>query len=255
MALNGFPTCSVSATAAYKVPGTKYTSIRVNKEMAPLWVAFAAEFNRLVEPLDGYGKSASANDVWGYACRLIRGRLSISYHAAANALDLNATKHPLGASGTFTAAQVRAIRALCKKYGLRWGGDYSGRKDEMHFEFIKSRTIGLAMVRAIQKPVVLNRPVVKPTPRPPAKKPVVVRPPVKTVPRYPGLTREGYQNNPVTSAYQSVLKLRGWPITVDRDHGPETTRMLKSFQRQVGLKQDGIGGPKTWSKLWTAKVT
>jgi len=26
------------------------------------------------------------------------------------------------------------IRALAKKYGLRWGGDYLYRKDEMHFE-------------------------------------------------------------------------------------------------------------------------
>jgi hypothetical protein len=26
------------------------------------------------------------------------------------------------------------IRALAKKYGLKWGGDYVNRKDEMHFE-------------------------------------------------------------------------------------------------------------------------
>jgi hypothetical protein len=26
------------------------------------------------------------------------------------------------------------IRALAKKYGLTWGGDYKNRKDEMHFE-------------------------------------------------------------------------------------------------------------------------
>jgi hypothetical protein len=26
------------------------------------------------------------------------------------------------------------IRALAKKYGLAWGGDYRNRKDEMHFE-------------------------------------------------------------------------------------------------------------------------
>jgi len=26
------------------------------------------------------------------------------------------------------------IRALAKKYGLTWGGDYRNRKDEMHFE-------------------------------------------------------------------------------------------------------------------------
>ena len=26
------------------------------------------------------------------------------------------------------------IRALARKYGLFWGGDYQKRKDEMHFE-------------------------------------------------------------------------------------------------------------------------
>jgi hypothetical protein len=26
------------------------------------------------------------------------------------------------------------IRALSKKYGLKWGGDYENRKDEMHWE-------------------------------------------------------------------------------------------------------------------------
>jgi hypothetical protein len=26
------------------------------------------------------------------------------------------------------------IRALAKKYGLKWGGDFKSRADEMHFE-------------------------------------------------------------------------------------------------------------------------
>jgi hypothetical protein len=32
------------------------------------------------------------------------------------------------------------IRALAKKYGLKWGGDYVNRKDEMHFEVEVSAT-------------------------------------------------------------------------------------------------------------------
>ena len=58
----------------------------------------------------------------------------LSNHSSATAIDLNATKHPLGSAGTFTTVQVALIQALCKKYGIRWGGDYKGRKDEMHFE-------------------------------------------------------------------------------------------------------------------------
>jgi hypothetical protein len=30
--------------------------------------------------------------------------------------------------------QTVMIQALCKKYGLTWGGNYKNRKDEMHFE-------------------------------------------------------------------------------------------------------------------------
>ena len=58
----------------------------------------------------------------------------LSCHSSGTAIDLNATKHPLAAVGTFPADKVPMIRALAKKYGLTWGGDYRNRKDEMHFE-------------------------------------------------------------------------------------------------------------------------
>jgi hypothetical protein len=61
----------------------------------------------------------------------------LSNHASGTAIDLNATKHPLGKIGTFDAAKVPMIRALAKKYGLTWGGDWT-RKDEMHFEIALS---------------------------------------------------------------------------------------------------------------------
>jgi len=35
--------------------------------------------------------------------------------------------------GTFPAEKVPMIKALCKKYGLAWGGEWT-RADEMHFE-------------------------------------------------------------------------------------------------------------------------
>jgi hypothetical protein len=60
----------------------------------------------------------------------------LSNHSSGTAIDVNATQHPLGKIGTFPSEKVPMIRALAKKYGLKWGGDYSGRKDEMHFEVI-----------------------------------------------------------------------------------------------------------------------
>jgi hypothetical protein len=83
-----------------------------------------------VEPIDG-----GTLDDWGYCFRNVRGTTDkLSNHASGTAIDLNATKHPLGHAGTFTVMQTVLIQALCKKYGIKWGGDYKGRKDEMHFE-------------------------------------------------------------------------------------------------------------------------
>ena len=91
---------------------------------------FCQWFHREIEPI-------TKGHSWGWAYRPIRGRTTgLSNHASGTAIDLNAPKHPLGARGTFTAAQAAKIRAKMREYGgaIRWGGDYSGRKDEMHFE-------------------------------------------------------------------------------------------------------------------------
>jgi hypothetical protein len=114
---------------SYTVPGTK-TKLRCAEAVAPLIIGFAAEFHKLIEPID-----EGALDDWGYAFRQIRGSTdNLSNHASGTAIDLNAPKHALGLVGTFPPEKVPMIRALAKKYGLKWGGDYKNRKDEMHFE-------------------------------------------------------------------------------------------------------------------------
>jgi hypothetical protein len=114
---------------SYPVPGTKL-KIRCAEAVAPLLVGFCKEFNELIEPIDG-----GALDDWGYAYRDVRGIPGkLSNHSSGSAVDLNATRHPLGKSGTFPAEKVPMIQALAKKYGLAWGGDYKNRKDEQHFE-------------------------------------------------------------------------------------------------------------------------
>lgn len=78
-------------------------------------------------------------DDWGYAYRPVRGySTTLSNHASGTAFDANATAHPLGKVGTWPRKQAAKIRARLHwgKLGnaVRWGGDYHGRKDEMHFE-------------------------------------------------------------------------------------------------------------------------
>ena len=111
------------------MPGTKI-KLRCAAACAPLLITFAAEFHAHVEPID-----VGTLDDWGYAFRNIRGSADkLSMHSSGTAIDLNAPKHPLGHSGTFNPMQIVLIQALCKKYGLKWGGDFKGRKDEQHFE-------------------------------------------------------------------------------------------------------------------------
>lgn len=118
---------------SFQVPGTTL-KLQCAEAVAPLLIGFTAEFHKLIEPVDE-GKL----DDWGYAFRDIRGMTGkLSNHSSGTAIDLNAPKHPLGKVGTFPAEQVPMIRALAKKYGLAWGGDYRNRKDEMHFEIAVS---------------------------------------------------------------------------------------------------------------------
>ena len=114
---------------SYAVPGCK-TKLACAEGAAPLLIGFAAEFHKLIEPID-----EGTLDDWGYAFRMVRGTTDkLSNHSSGTAIDLNAPKHPLGKIGTFPPEKVPMIRALSAKYGLKWGGDYVNRKDEMHWE-------------------------------------------------------------------------------------------------------------------------
>jgi hypothetical protein len=93
------------------------------------WVAH--QFHNTVEKMD-------AGECWGYYYKQIQGSKTLSNHASGTAIDFNAPNHSMGKSGTFNARQRAAIRAIlhaCEGV-VRWGGDYNGRKDEMHFEIV-----------------------------------------------------------------------------------------------------------------------
>jgi len=129
---NGWPASKDQAeidVQSYLVPGTD-RKLRCAAAVAPLLIGFASEFHQLIEPID-----AGTFDDWGYAYRMVRGNpTKLSCHSSGTAIDLNATKHPMGTYDTFPDAKVPMIRALAKKYGLKWGGDFKTRPDDMHFE-------------------------------------------------------------------------------------------------------------------------
>ena len=49
---------------------------------------------------------------------------------------------------------------------------------------------------------------------------------------------------------QRLLNKRGNTLVDDGDFGPRTERAVKRFQLRVGLNQDGVVGPRTWTELW-----
>lgn len=125
---NGWPANNAALVASQQVPGTR-THVTVRKDAAgQLLLEVASAFDRLVQDIE-----AGIMDDWGYASRPIRGGTALSNHASGTAIDLNATKHPLGTapSATFTAAQIAQIHKIVAVTGnvVRWGGDYTGRKD------------------------------------------------------------------------------------------------------------------------------
>lgn len=133
---NGLPVPTTAATVAadigtYTVPGTTET-IRLRKgAVATVLLYVLARFNAEVERLAG-----NPHDEWGFVVRNVRGSsTSISNHSSGSAADANAAEHPLGTL-TFSKAKIAAIHKIiadCQGV-VRWGGDYSGRKDQMHFE-------------------------------------------------------------------------------------------------------------------------
>lgn len=139
---NGYSANDINRTHYKRIPGTD-RSVRLRKGNTG-WLLrnFAAWFDKNIEDIEG-----GIYDDWGYAERPIRGSsTTLSNHASGTALDLNATQHPLGVYNTFTPVEQRKIRRRLAVYGgaIRWGGDYSGRPDDMHFEINE----GVSGVRA-----------------------------------------------------------------------------------------------------------
>ena len=133
---NGWAASKDPATINIKPFPVKGTHIKLRCEASAgiILAAFAAEFNDKVEKLEG-----ETFDDWSYAYRPVRGQTTgLSNHSSGTAIDLNSIKHPLGKKHTFSGAQEIILKDLVKKYGLRWGGSYTSRTDEMHFEVIET---------------------------------------------------------------------------------------------------------------------
>lgn len=239
---NGYRANDRSLIVSISVPGGK---LAVRKgDVAVIMQYIAEQFHATVEPLKWPGN-------WGYAERKIRGGSSLSNHASGTAIDLNAPKHYLGAVGTFTSSQVRAIRKILSacEGTIRWGGDYRGRKDEMHFEI----NAGTAKVAKVAKKL-----------RPKLQGPSIPGggggggPIYKTVNKTAPLglyDKDAKDHSRIADWQKDALGYTG--KKVDGYFGPGTEKDTKALQRQLGVKDDGLVGDDTmsaWKKAGKPKL-
>ncbi len=130
---NGWEANNESLTAVYYPVGPQCPLRIRSGDAATVLCYVVVQFDARVEKVVG-----PYLDDWGYAERPIRGGTELSNHASGTAVDLNSDKHQLGtpASASFTPAQINTIHQILNECSgvVRWGGDYTGRTDPMHFE-------------------------------------------------------------------------------------------------------------------------
>lgn len=128
-----------------------------------LLAAFALSFHRMIEPIN-----KGEWDDWGHDYREVRGASVWSCHASGTAIDLNAVDHPLGAVRTFKHAwQYTKLRWLLNvrfRGCIKWGGDFSSRKDEMHFEIIAPMRKCVRVANRIRKHTRVGKTIAKANP-------------------------------------------------------------------------------------------
>lgn len=109
------------------------SGVLVNKMCAE---AMLAAFNEIWLKCNHDQKAVDktgASDYGGcYNPRPIAGSSNWSNHSWAAAIDLSPGSNGFNMKSTLSSIVVDAF----KRQGALWGGDYKGRKDPMHFEFV-----------------------------------------------------------------------------------------------------------------------
>lgn len=231
LAQNGWPASAdkvaLGIDSKFAVAGVTFPGGVKAGDVAVVLRYVLEQFHAHVEPL-------RAGECWGFAYREVRSGSDLSNHSAGCAVDVNAPRHPLGKAGTFTPAQVSTIHKILGEVGgvVRWGGDYSGRKDEMHFEIVGSTAQVAAVAARLRAPAPTT-----PTPGAPSRRTL----------------REGDTGEDVW-ALQDFLNrtfpsYSNIPRVEPPRYGPKTVAVIREFQSRVGLVPDGVCGAVTYAKL------
>jgi hypothetical protein len=131
---SGWPNCQPSKiNSGFVVSGTKFPG-GMRNELVDLTSMLVQETKNR-----GYRFGSSTDPsygCWGYSCRAISGSNNPSNHSWGLAVDINAPSNPY--TSPLVTDMPNWMPDLWNGYGFRWGGDYSGSKDAMHYEFMES---------------------------------------------------------------------------------------------------------------------
>ena len=124
-------------------------TIRTKRRRLTTQVAevFRENFQGFIDELEDSGYTIER--IGGYANRSTVSSRSPSYHASGAAIDINWPPNvinqapngyfrPRPANAPITDMPVQTVRALCRKYGLGWGGDWRSADDAMHFSVARA---------------------------------------------------------------------------------------------------------------------
>jgi hypothetical protein len=200
------------------VCGANRIKLPVRREVAVL-------VQRLVTDLERQHGPFHPGQCWGFANRAIRGTRIPSNHSWGLAIDLDAPSNPMTTNPAARHTIGSYASRVAASHGFRWGGDYVGRKDYMHFEFMGTPASAAALVR----------------PALPA-----------------GGLRLGSSGEAVSWLQRRLNQiagagghqvLGGRPLATDGQFGELTEKVVKVFQAHRDLEAKGIVGPKTWALL------
>lgn len=190
-----------------------------------------------VEPV--YAPGWHEADDWGFSYRQNRNANNLSCHASGTAIDFNATRHPNGVATakTFSAAQIAECHKILAELGnlVRWGGDFTGTVDSMHWEIIGTPGQIATLAANLSAPAPAA-----PAPATPPH-PSVSLPPVRSRPLS---FQRWYNAYPFKPALLPVIS----PLA--NNFGPQSEAALRKVQARYGLVADGIDGPLTKRVLW-----
>lgn len=126
---NGWSVVGTDKIVDKEVLGVEFPNGWLKGDVDIIFTELIRDLNKIEGIVDGW--------CWGYYVKNIEGSNTISNHASGTAFDYNAPLHPMGKRNTYPEEKRNQINALLRtkyKNKIRWGANYTGRADDMHFE-------------------------------------------------------------------------------------------------------------------------